>query len=158
MNNRIAHMVAIGSVLTATIAVVADASEENPNSVTQKYATEHRVESAEQRKRNAHDSVSIGKLIDDINAAVRSNKHRMLSIITINTDVSGSQLEEEKARTGMTFGDVYVAHSLAFATKKKFKDIVALHKAGQTWAQIAKSHNVSLKGSSELIEQMKKQQ
>jgi hypothetical protein len=157
-NNRIAPIVAIGSVLTAAIAAVADASEENPNAVTQKYATEHRAENAEQRKRNAHDSVSIGKLIDDINAAVRSNKHRMLSIITINTDVSGSQLEEEKTRTGMTFGDVYVAHSLAFATKKKFNAIVAVHKSGKSWADIAKSHNVTLKGSSDLIEQMKKQQ
>jgi glycosyltransferase involved in cell wall biosynthesis len=157
-SSRPIPIVAIGCVLAATIGPAANASEENPNSVTEKYASEHRAESAEQRKRNVHDSVSIGKLIDDINAAVRSNKHRMLSIITINTDVATSQLEEEKARTGMTFGDVYVAHSLAFATKKKFKDIVALHKAGQTWAQIAKSHNVSLKGSSELIEQMKKQQ
>src|SRR4051794_37734993 len=106
MNNRIARIVAIGSVLTVTIAAVAKASEENPTAVTQKYATEHRAENAEQRKRNVHDSVSIGKLIDDINAAIRSNKRRMLSIITINTDVATSQLEQEKTRTGMTFGDV----------------------------------------------------
>jgi hypothetical protein len=158
MNNRIARLVAIGSVLTGTIAAVANASEENPNSVTEKYASEHRATNAENRKRNAHDSVSIGKLIDDINAAVRSNKQRMLSIITINTDVATSQLEREKAETGMTLGDVYVAHSLALATKKKFSAIVALHKAGKSWADIAKSHNVTLKGSSDLIEQMKRQQ
>jgi len=158
MNNRIARIVAIGAVLTVPIAVVAKASEENPNSVTQKYATEHRAESAEQRKRNVHDSVSIGKLIDDINAAIRSNKQRMLSIITINTDVATSQLEQEKTRTGMTFGDVYVAHSLALATKKKFNAIVALHQSGKSWADIAKSHNVTLKGSRDLIEQMKRQQ
>ena len=105
-----------------------------------------------------NDPVSIAKLIDDINAAIRSNKQRMLSIITINTDVAGSQLEQEKARTGLTFGDVYVAHSLALATKKKFNAIVELHKSGKSWADIAKSHNVTLKGSSELIEQMKKHQ
>jgi hypothetical protein len=158
MNNRMARMVTIGSLLTATIAAVADGSEENPNSVTEKYASEHRATNAEFRKKNAHDSVSIGKLIDDINAAVRSNKQRMLSIITINTDVAASQLEQEKTRTGMTFGDVYVAHSLAFATKKKFNAIVALHKSGKSWADIAKSHGVALKGSSDLIEQMKRQQ
>jgi hypothetical protein len=158
MNNRMACMAAIGFVLTATIAAVANASEENPNAVTEKYASEHRAVNAENRKKNAHDSVSIGKLIDDINAAVRSNKQRMLSIITINTDVATSQLEREKAETGMTFGDVYVAHSLALATKKKFSAIVALHKAGKSWADIAKSHNVTLKGSSDLIEQMKRQQ
>lgn len=104
-----------------------------------------------------NDPVSIAKLIDDINAAIRSNKQRMLSIITINTDIAASQLEQEKARTGMSFGDVYVAHSLALATRKKFSAIVELHKSGQTWADIAKSHNVTLKGSSDLIEQMKKQ-
>ena len=104
-----------------------------------------------------NDPVAIGELIADINAAVRSNKQRMLSIITINTDVAASQLEQERARTGMTFGDVYVAHSLAFATKKKFNAIVALHRSGKSWADIAKSHNVTLKGSTDLIEQMKKE-
>ena len=105
----------------------------------------------------AEDAAAIAKLIDDINAAVRTDKQRMLSIITINTDVAVTTLEQEKARTGLTFGDVYVAHSLALATKKKFGAIVALHKSGQSWAEIAKSHNVTLKGSSELIREMKKQ-
>jgi hypothetical protein len=105
----------------------------------------------------AEDAAAISKLIDDINAAVRTNKQRMLSIITINTDVAASTLEQEKERTGMTFGDVYVAHSLALATKKKFSAIIALHKSGQSWAQIAKSHNVTLKGSSALIKEMQKQ-
>jgi hypothetical protein len=105
----------------------------------------------------AADPKAIAQLIDDINAAVRTNKQRMLSIITINTDVAASTLEQQKKETGLTFGDVYVAHSLALATKKKFSTIVALHKTGQSWAQIAKSHNVSLKGSRELIKEMQKQ-
>ena len=155
MNNRIAWMAAIGSAVSATIgAAVAD--ETTRTAVTRQWSSEHAVQNTEQRKKNAHDSVSIAKLIEDINAAVRSNKQRMLSIITINTDVAGSQLEQEKTRTGLTFGDVYVAHSLGFATKKKFNAIVELHKSGKSWADIAKSHNVTLKGSSELIEQMKK--
>ena len=105
----------------------------------------------------AADPKAIAQLIDDINAAVRTNKQRMLSIITINTDVAASTLEQETKETGLTFGDVYVAHSLALATQKKFSAIVALHKSGQSWAQIAKSHNVSLKGSRELIKEMQKQ-
>ena len=104
-----------------------------------------------------NDPVAIGKLIDDINTAVRTNKQRMLSIITIDTDVATTTLEQEKARTGLSFGEVYVAHSLALATKKRFNAIVAMKKAGQSWAQIAKSHNVTLKGSSELIKEMQKQ-
>ena len=110
-----------------------------------------------QSKAEVADPKAIAKLIDDINAAIRRNKERMLSIIVINTDVASSTLERQKTETGMTFGDVYVAHSLALATRKKFNAIVALHKSGQSWAQVAKSHNVSLKGSSELIKQMQNQ-
>jgi hypothetical protein len=105
----------------------------------------------------AEDDAAIAKLIDDINAAVRTNKQRMLSIITINTDVAASTLEQEKARTGLSFGDLYVAHSLALATKKKFHTIIVLKKSGQSWTQIARSHKVKLKGSSELIKEMQKQ-
>jgi hypothetical protein len=105
----------------------------------------------------AADPKAIAKLIDDINAAVRANKERMLSIIVINTDVAASTLERQKKETGMTFGDIYVAHSLSLATRKNFNAIAALYKSGQSWAQIAKSHNVSLKGSSELIKEMQKQ-
>ena len=104
----------------------------------------------------AADPKAIAKLIDDINAAARTNKERMISIIVINTDVATTTLERQKKETGLTLGDVYVAHSLALATKKKFSAIVALHKSGQSWAQIAKSHNVTLKGSSELIKEMQK--
>src|ERR1700719_1027417 len=105
----------------------------------------------------AEDAAAIAKLIDDINTAVRTDKQRMLSIITINTDIATTTLERQKTETGLSFGDVYVAHSLALATKKKFSAIVAMKKSGQSWAQIAKSHHVTLKGSSELIKQMQKQ-
>ena len=105
----------------------------------------------------AADPKAITKLIDDINAAARTNKERMISIIVINTDVASTTLEREKKETGLTLGDLYVAHSLALATKKKFSAIVALRKSEQSWAQIAKSHNVTLKGSSELIKEMQKQ-
>jgi hypothetical protein len=103
------------------------------------------------------DPKAIAKLIEDINAAARTNKQRMLSIIVINTDVASATLEQEKVQHGLTLGDVYVAHSLALATGKKVNSIFALHKSGKTWAQIAKSLNVSLKGSSELIKEMRRQ-
>lgn len=114
-------------------------------------------ESSQARRIRANDPAAIAKLIDDINAAARTNKQRILSIIIINTNVAGSTLEEEKARTGLTLGDVYVAHALALATRKKVGTFFALHKSGKSWAQIAKSHNVSLRGSSELIKEMQNQ-
>ena len=104
----------------------------------------------------ADDSAAIAKLIGDINVAARSDKRRMLSIITINTDVAATTLENEQARTGLSIGEIYVAHSLALATRKKFNEILALKKGGQNWAQIARAHKVSLKGSAELLKEMMK--
>jgi hypothetical protein len=100
---------------------------------------------------------AIAKLIDEINAAARTNKQRMLTIIVINIDVAAATLEKEKAQTGMSFGEIYVAHSLALATGKKFSAILAMKKSGKSWADIATSHKVTLKGSNELIKEMQKQ-
>ena len=104
----------------------------------------------------ADEATAIAKLVEDINAAARADKQRMLSIITINTDIATTTLEKEKARTGLSLGDIYVAHSLSLATRKKFDAIVALKTGGQSWAQIARAHKVSLKGAAELKAMMKK--
>ena len=104
----------------------------------------------------ADDSKAVAKLIRDVNAAVQKDKRRMLSIIVINTNVAATTLEEQKARTGLSFGDLYVAHSLSLAARKKFDTIVALKAGGQSWAQIARAHKVSLKGSTGLLREMMK--
>ena len=104
----------------------------------------------------ADDSKAITKLIRDINAAAQKDKRRMLSIIVINTNVAATTLEQQKARTGLSIGDIYVAHALSLATRKKFDTIVALKAGGQSWAQIAQSHRVSLKGSTALLKEMMK--
>ena len=105
---------------------------------------------------SADDSKAIAKLIRDINVAVREDKRRMLSIIVINTNVAATTLEQQKARTGLSFGDLYVAHSMSLATRKKFDTIVALKTGGQSWAKIARAHKVSLKGSTGLLREMMK--
>lgn len=102
------------------------------------------------------DSKAIAKLVRDINAAAQKDKRRMLSIIVINTNVATTTLEQQKARTGLSFGDLYVAHALSLATRKKFDSIAALKTGGQSWAQIARAHKVSLKGSTELLKEMMK--
>lgn len=105
----------------------------------------------------ADDSKAIAKLIRDINAAAREDKRRMLSIIIINTNVAATTLEQQKARTGLSFGDLYVAHALSLATRKKFDTIAAMKIGGKSWSQIARAHGVSLKGSTELLKEMMKQ-
>jgi PIN domain nuclease of toxin-antitoxin system len=105
----------------------------------------------------ADDSAAINKLIANINAAAKTNKARMLKIMVINTDVAASTLEQEKSRTGLSLGDVYVAHSLAMASQKTFNQIVALKAKGQSWAAIAHAHKVSLKGSTAALKEMLKE-
>ena len=82
----------------------------------------------------ADDSAAINKLIADINTAARRNKARILRIIVINTDVAASTLEQEKSRTGLSYGDVYVAHSLAMASQKSLTNR-GLKAKGQSWAK-----------------------
>lgn len=105
----------------------------------------------------ANDTAAIDKLIAAIDAAAKANKARMLRIIIINTDVAGPTLEAEKSRTGLTLGEVYVAHSLAMASHKSFNQIVALKAKGQSWAAIAQMHNISLRGSTAALKQMLKE-
>jgi PIN domain nuclease of toxin-antitoxin system len=105
----------------------------------------------------ADDSAAINKLIANINAAAKTNKARMLKIMVINTDVAAATLEQEKSRTGLSLGDVYVAHSIAMASKKSFNEIVALKAKGQSWAAIAQAHKVSLKGSTAALREMLKE-
>jgi hypothetical protein len=105
----------------------------------------------------ADDSAAIKKLIADINAAAKTNKERMLRIIIINTNVAGATLERQASQDGLSLGEVYVAHSLAMASGKTFKQIVALKAKGQSWAAIAQAHNVSLKGSTAALKEMLKE-
>ncbi|PZR75505.1 MAG: hypothetical protein DLM73_05090 [Chthoniobacterales bacterium] len=106
----------------------------------------------------AEDSEAITKLISEINAAAKTNKARMMTIIIINTDVSAKKLEQEKARTGLSLGDVYVAHSIALASRKNVDAIFASKATGQSWAQIAHAHKVSLRGSTAALKEMLEKQ
>ena len=150
MNCRIA---AVAAYAIATIAMVPVADGREPNQTLERFARE--TGQSPVRRTRADDSAEIARLIDDIDAAARTNKQRILSIITINIDVAGSTLEQQKTQTGFSFGEIYVAHSLALATHKRFDAIANLKKSGKTWVEIARDHNVALKGSRELIRQMK---
>jgi hypothetical protein len=142
--------------MSALASAVEGAEPERENALLRFGDRQEMARPSKNQQFRGNDAAAINKLIDDINAAVRRNKQRTLSIITINTDVAASTLEKQKAQTGLTFGDLYVAHSLALSTRKKVDAILALKKSGQSWAQIAQAHKVRLKGSKELLEEMKK--
>lgn len=150
-------IILLTTLLTTALTPMAPGMEQGRANAFQRYADRSKPSGRSQTQQaRESDPAAIAKLIKDIDAAIKTDKQRMMSIIIINTDVAASTLEKEKANTGFSFGEIYVAHSLALSTGKKFDAIVALKKKGQSWAQIAKSHNVTLKGSKELLEEMKK--
>lgn len=102
----------------------------------------------------ADESRAIAKLIRDINAAEKADAKRMLSVVIINTNVAGETLKKQKSRSGLSLGEVYVAHSLALASRKSFDQIVASKARGHSWAKIAQTNNVSLKGSAAALKEM----
>ena len=102
----------------------------------------------------ADDTAAIAKLIEAINEGMQTNPSRMMTILVINTDVAAETLKAEKRRTGLSYGEVYVAHSLAMASRRSFKEIVAMKAAGRSWSSIAKTLGVSLRGSTAALKEM----
>jgi hypothetical protein len=102
----------------------------------------------------ADDSAAINKLISEIDAAAKIDKARMLSIVTINTDVAGTTLEKEKARTRFSLGEVYVAHSIALAAHKTFDQVAAMKTKDETWGKVAQRNKVSLRGATSSIKEL----
>ena len=102
----------------------------------------------------ANDLRAINKLISEINAAEKADAKRMLSIVIINTNVAGETLKKQKSRLGFSLGEVYVAHSLALASRKSFDQIVASKVRGDSWAKIAQMNRVSLQGSTAALKEM----
>ncbi len=94
------------------------------------------------------EAASINQTIAGINADAQKNggPERVLKSISASTAVPVATLEKEKAKFGLTFGDLYVAHAITSAAGKKFDQIVGLKMKGQTWDKIAADNNVSLDG------------
>ena len=71
---------------------------------------------------------------------------KVVQSISKSTGVPAATLEKQKASTGLTYGDIFAAHSIAKASGKQFAEIVALKKKGQTWDQIAEANGVDIGG------------
>jgi hypothetical protein len=102
----------------------------------------------------ADDAAAIDKLIAEIDGAMKTDKARMVTLIIINTDVARATLEQQKSRTGFSWGEIYVAHSIALASRKSFNEIAALKAKGQSWAQIAKAKKVSLRAAARPLREL----
>jgi hypothetical protein len=94
------------------------------------------------------EATSINQTIASINADAqkKGGPERVLKSISASTHIPVATLEKEKAKFGLSFGDLYVAHAITSAAGKKFDQIVGLKMQGQTWDKIADDNNVSLGG------------
>jgi hypothetical protein len=71
---------------------------------------------------------------------------KVVQSISRTVGVPAATLEKQKASTGLTYGDIFAAHSIAKASGKNFAEIAALRKKGQTWDQIAEVNGVDTGG------------
>ena len=92
--------------------------------------------------------MSITQTIASLNADAQKpgGEERVLKSISASTHVPVATLMKEKTSSGLSLGDLYVAHALANAAGKNFNDLVKLKKQGKTWDKIADDNNVSLGG------------
>ena len=92
--------------------------------------------------------ISISQTIASLNADAQKpgGEDRVLKSISASTHVPVATLAQEKASSGLTLGDLYVAHALANAAGKNPAELLKLKKQGQSWDKIADANNVSLGG------------
>lgn len=69
---------------------------------------------------------------------------RVLERIAKQTGTPVETLKDQKARSDLGFGGVFIANALAKETGQTFDALVALHKSGMGWGLIAKDNNVKL--------------
>lgn len=93
-------------------------------------------------------AASIAQTIANINADAQKEggPERALKTISASTHIPVATLEKEKAKSGLSYGDLFIAHAIASASGKSFDQIAALKAKGQTWDKIADDNNVSLGG------------
>jgi hypothetical protein len=67
-----------------------------------------------------------------------------LTRMSDETGVPVATLQAERTSTGLGWGELEKAHLLANASGKSFDDIVAMHKAGEGWGEIAHDNGLNL--------------
>jgi hypothetical protein len=93
-------------------------------------------------------ATSIKQTIANINADAGKpgGPAKVLQSISASTHVPVATLEKQKTKTGMTYGDLFIAHSIAKAAGKSFDEIAAQKSKGGDWDKIAADNNVDLGG------------
>jgi hypothetical protein len=91
---------------------------------------------------------AINQTIARINADAKKpgGPDAVLKSISKSTHVPAATLEKEKAKSNLSYGELYIAHAIASASGKPFDAIAALKAKGESWDKIADENGVSLGG------------
>ena len=71
-------------------------------------------------------------------------RDHVLTQISRETGVPTDVLAEQRRQTGLGYGGLFIANSLASETGRTFDEIAALKASGHGWGWIAKQYNVKL--------------
>ena len=64
--------------------------------------------------------------------------------VKLQTGIPAETLKWQRQKTGMTYGELLVANSLANGSGKSFNDILAMKNKGQSWSQISQSLRINI--------------
>ena len=89
-------------------------------------------------------AASLMQTVNNINSDAQKDPKRALESISASTKVPVATLEKEKARhSGLTYGDLFAAHTIAKTSGKNFDEIATMKEKGQTWDKIADANGVA---------------
>jgi hypothetical protein len=94
----------------------------------------------------ANDAKDLERTSVNINAHATTpeGQTKVLNKISNETGVPVDTLKMQRSQTGLGYGELLIANSLATATGKTFDEIAALKASGQGWGKIAKTYNLKL--------------
>ena len=100
-------------------------------------------------------AASTDKTIAALNADAQKpgGPERVMQSISASTHVPVGTLEKGKAKYKLSYGDLFMAYSIASASGKTFDDIAARKAKGATWQKVADEVNVSLDGKKKVAKQ-----
>jgi hypothetical protein len=90
------------------------------------------------------------------NAAKNQPESEVFTVMSAHLGVSADTLKAEKAESGLGLGQLYIAHSLAKATKTDVKAMLNENKT-KSWGEIAKEKHVNMKDIENDAEKLEKE-
>jgi hypothetical protein len=108
----------------------------------------------------ADEAVDLDKQVEVIDKTDQQapQPEQPLTEVSRKTGVPEKKLKEQKAKTKLNSGGLYIANTLAAKTGKSFDEIMAQKNGGKGWGQIAKENNVKLGPLMKEAKQLEKDQ